>query len=136
CITDKVADPLFSGYFYDQESKQFLPQGVRLIVHEVGHAVSMERWRRAAVNYKPGAREELDLLGGTGSMEAKPIKDIDQFIARNEYVTDYAATLMDQSQRHKARAELFAEAYSLWRTNPRYMREKHKDLANWLAQKF
>ncbi len=136
CITDKVADPHFSEYFYDENSKKFLPQGARLIVHEVGHAVSMEKWRRAAVNYKPSepaSRTELDRMGGTGAMDAQPIKDIDKFIARNEFVTDYAAGQMGQSLRESARAELYAEAYSLWRTNPRYMQEKHKELAEWLA---
>ena len=65
CITDKVADPHFSEYFYDEDSKKFLPQGVRLIVHEVGHAVSLERWRRIAVKYKAGgSREKLDRRGG------------------------------------------------------------------------
>src|SRR5215469_15275723 len=137
CITDKVTDPNFGEYFYDDKTKKILPQGVRLIVHEVGHAVSLEKWRRAAVNYKatdPSSRAALDLQGGTGAMEATPIKDMDQFIARNEYVTDYAASLMDQSLRDKARAELFAEAYSLWRTNPGYLTGKHKKLAKWFAQ--
>jgi hypothetical protein len=64
-------------------------------------------------------------------MEAKPIKDIGKFITRNEFVTDYAAGLKDQSLDDKARAELYAEAYSLWRTHPRYMKDKHKELAKW-----
>jgi hypothetical protein len=78
CITDKVADPHFSEYFHDESPKKLLPQGVRLIVHEAGHAVSLEKWRRAAVNYKaadPGSRIELGRQGGTGAMEAKPIKE-------------------------------------------------------------
>lgn len=135
-----MADPHFSEYFHDENSKKFLPQGVRLIVHEVGHAVSLERWRRAAINYKASdkdSRKELKRQGGRYAMEAKPIMDIDQFIARKEYVTDYAADLMDQSLRDKARAELFAEAYSLWRTNPGYLTDKHKELAEWIiAQSF
>ena len=99
--------------------------------------MSLERWRRVAVKYKAGgSHDKLDRRGGRYAMEAKPIKDIDQFIARNEYVTDYAAGLIDQSLRDKARAELFAEAYSLWRTNPGYLEDKHKELATWIAQSF
>ena len=59
-------------------------------------------------------------------MGAKPIMDIDQFIARNEYVTDYAAGLMDQWLRDKARAERFGkhthygeQIRAIWRTSTR-----------------
>ena len=68
-------------------------------------------------------------------MDATPIAALDKFVARGEYVTDYAASeeLAPARNRDGARAELFAEAYSLWLTNPGYMRDNHKELADWFA---
>jgi hypothetical protein len=73
-------------------------------------------------------------LGGLGAFDALPIAALDKFIARGEYVTDYAASEeLDNKNRKKARSELFAEAYSLWITNPSYMKKNHPEMATWFA---
>ena len=141
CISDKVVDPNYTEYLYDEESDEVLPQAVRMIVHEVGHAVSLEKWRQSALKYRRDAvtAAELNRLGGVKAMDATPIAALDEFIARGEYVTDYAASelLGPVKNRDTARAELFAEAYSLWRTNPSYMKKNHPELAAWFeAQQF
>ena len=134
CITDKVVDPQYDEYLYDAGTDEVAPKGVRLIVHEVGHAVSIERWRKTAFARKSTGEKsvaELESLGGTKAISAKPISDLDEFIDRHEYVTDYAASEMAAGDRDTARSELFAEAYSMWIAHPDYMRRNHKRLADW-----
>jgi hypothetical protein len=140
CVSDAAMDPSYDEYVYDAKTDEVLPKSVRLIVHEIGHAVSTERWRKFALTYDETNAESVDKLknlGGSKAISAKPIADLDNFITRGEYVTDYAASEMAGNDRETARSELFAEAYSLWLTDPDYMERHHKDLANWFAtQKF
>jgi hypothetical protein len=140
CVSDKAMDPDYGEYVHDAKTGEVLPKSVRLIVHEIGHAVSIERWRASALTYdktKPESVDELNRLGGPKAIAAKPIADLEEYIKRGEYVTDYAASEMAGNYKETARSELFAEAYSLWLTDPDYMNRHHKVLAHWFAtQKF
>jgi hypothetical protein len=141
CISDKVVDPNYNEYLYDGQKDEVLPKAVRMIVHEVGHAVSLEKWRQSALKFRGDAvnnAAELKSLGGSRAMDATPIAALDGFIASGEFVTDYAASEeLDNKNRDSARAELFAEAYSLWVTNRSYLTKNHPQLAAWFgAQKF
>jgi len=112
-----------------------------MIVHEIGHAVSLEKWRQAVI---ANDKKTLDQIGGWNANDARPIQALQKWIADKEYVTDYAASLAIPadhpqdaklptviSNKAKAPAELFAEVYSLWRTNPAYLQEHHAELWKW-----
>lgn len=136
CVSDKVMDPEYDEYVHDAKTGEVLPKSVRLIVHEIGHAVSIERWRKFTLTYdekKPESVNKLERLGGPKAISAKPIADLKDYIKRGEYVTDYAAWEIAGNKKKTARSELFAEAYSLWLTDPDYMNRHHKVLAKWFT---
>jgi hypothetical protein len=137
CISDRVVDPNYGEYLYDKSSGEVLPGAVRKIIHEVGHAVSFEKWRQAALKYRNGEKltaDEQKSMAGSQTLNAPTIVALDEFIARGEYVTDYAAMeVLENGNKPNARSELFAEAYSLWITNRSYMENKHPKLAAYFA---
>jgi hypothetical protein len=100
-------------------------------VHELGHAVSFEKWRKGCKalpgqidNKKGPTKYELSPLS------AKPTTSLQMFIDRKEYVTKYVAYEAD-GKSDRVCAELFAEAYSLWTTNPQYLKTNHPQVFKW-----
>jgi hypothetical protein len=137
CISDAVLDRNNPEYLYNKASDKVLPRAVRMIAHEIGHAVSMEKWRQAALRYRDDPDKslvELNSLGGTAGIKTTANAALGTFIEKGEFVTDYAASEeLEEKKRDKACAELFAEAYSLWVTDRSYMTENHPAMANYFA---